>query len=289
MSELRDMFDGCTVVASVSGGKDSAALCLWLQEQEIPHKRVFADTGWEAPWTYEYLRGPLTDKLGPIDEVRGARGMADLVRHKGMFPSRLRRFCTEHLKIRPLAQYMGEQPWPVVNVVGVRAAESRARACLPEWERAGPPMIVDTWRPLLTWSEQDVINIHARHGLAPNPLYLKGARRVGCWPCIYARKAEVRLVAELSPERIDEIEALEAEVGASARRRYAARGETLESRGYHEPTYFHTHNSTGGMIRIRDAVAWSRTAHGGKQLVLCDLDPPGCMRWGLCEAVQDVG
>lgn len=35
------------VVCSVSGGKDSAALSLYLTELGIEHRRVFADTGWE--------------------------------------------------------------------------------------------------------------------------------------------------------------------------------------------------------------------------------------------------
>lgn len=57
------------VLASISGGKDSAAMTLWLTEQGIEHDRVFLDTGWEHPITYEYLRGDLTRALGPIQEL----------------------------------------------------------------------------------------------------------------------------------------------------------------------------------------------------------------------------
>ena len=57
------------VVASVSGGKDSTALALTLMENEIPHVRVFADTGFEAPETYRYL-DLLRTRLGPIEVVR---------------------------------------------------------------------------------------------------------------------------------------------------------------------------------------------------------------------------
>ena len=94
-AENRRKLEGRLVVASVSGGKDSAAMSLWLTENEVEHERVFADTGWEHPLTYEYLRGPLTEKLGPIVEVRGSRSMEELILHKGMFPSRTRRFCTQ--------------------------------------------------------------------------------------------------------------------------------------------------------------------------------------------------
>lgn len=65
--ELWAKLAGRRVVASVSGGKDSAALSLWLTEQGIEHDRVFCDTGWEHDATYEYLRGPLHGLLSPVD------------------------------------------------------------------------------------------------------------------------------------------------------------------------------------------------------------------------------
>jgi 3'-phosphoadenosine 5'-phosphosulfate sulfotransferase (PAPS reductase)/FAD synthetase len=97
-----------TIVASVSGGKDSAAMCLYLRELGLSDvRRVFADTGWEHPDTYAYLRGPLTQKLGPIDEVIGRDGgMENLIRRKQTFPSRLRRFCTEEFKLKPIQAYL---------------------------------------------------------------------------------------------------------------------------------------------------------------------------------------
>ena len=182
------------VIASISGGKDSAAVSLWLRGQGIEHERVFADTGWESWITYSYMDAVLRPALGPIDVVRSeVGGMAGLVRKKAMFPGGTRRFCTDELKMKPIVAHMlkraKETGRPVVSVVGVRAAESSKRAGMPEWDgytsRAGD---FDIWRPLIKWTEQDVIDIHHDHQLAPNPLYLHGARRVGCWPCIHAAR-----------------------------------------------------------------------------------------------------
>lgn len=134
---LQEVLDGRIVVASISGGKDSAALSLWLTEQGIEHRRVFADTGWEHESTYEYLRGELTRKLGPIDEVGYPGGMKALVAKKGMFPSRVARFCTEELKVIPLAAYVRkvqDAEGEAVNAVGIRRAESKARSEMEEWE-----------------------------------------------------------------------------------------------------------------------------------------------------------
>lgn len=276
------------VVASVSGGKDSAAMCLHLRELGIEHRRVFADTQWEHESTYDYLRGELTRVLGPIEEVRGPLGMADLVRKKGMFPSRTRRFCTTELKVKPLAAYVRGIDAETVNAVGIRAAESAKRALMPEWEWS-EAFDCEVWRPLIHWTEADVIAIHARHGLAPNPLYLRGATRVGCWPCIHSRKSEIRHMAESDPGRVDEIRALESEVLASANARYATRGTTIGELGYQEPTFFQgvtaAPGEKRGMWPIDKAVEWSQTERGGgrRSLELFANHNDGCARWGMCE------
>ena len=55
---------------------------------------------------------------------------------------------------------------------------------MTEWEFQD--FDAEVWRPD-TLERGEVIEIHHRHGLRPNPLYLLGATRV-CWPCIFARK-----------------------------------------------------------------------------------------------------
>jgi 3'-phosphoadenosine 5'-phosphosulfate sulfotransferase (PAPS reductase)/FAD synthetase len=156
---------------------------------------------------------------------------------------------------------------------------------LPSWEYS-KEFDADVWRPLMAWTEQDVIDIHTRHGLTPNPLYLRGAERVGCWPCIFSRKREIALVAKLTPERIDEIEALELELGDGA-------DERAEEDGKHRnrPTFFHPKGHSperNDFVPIREVVDWSQTARGGRQLLLLDTEPAGCMRWGLCEGHEET-
>lgn len=260
-------------------------MALWMIENEIPFTSIFADTKWEQDITYEYIRGELTRAIGPIVELQPKRGMVELVQHKGMFPSRLRRFCTSELKVKPIIKYLEDQldlGIDCVNAVGVRAGESEARSKLSEfeWNKDFP---AETWRPLLRWTEQDVIDMILRHGVMPNPLYLKGASRVGCWPCIFSRKSELRFIAENDPDRIDLIELIEGKVAVAARARADAKGQVLPR----DPTFFQSRSGTGACIPIREMVQWSKTTRGGKQYDMFAEQPEGCARWGLCESAPE--
>ena len=191
--------------------------------------------------------------------------------------------------MQSLISSMADKGDDLINSVGIRRAESEARSQMAEWEWSDG-FDCEVWRPLVTWSEADIIAIHQRHGLAPNPLYLRGASRVGCWPCIYARKSEIRFIADNDPERIALIEDLEADVSDLARDRYAAKGETFDSLGYSSPAFFQaTIGGAGDPWPINRVVEWSRTKRGGRSedrqvdLFAGTGINDGCMRWGLCE------
>jgi len=312
-ANLKNTLAGRTVIANVSGGKDSTAMCLWFLEQDIPFEPVHQLTGWDNPVTLDYLRGDLARVLGPITEIRGPRLMRDLILHKGMFPSRQIRFCTRDLKIQPMQRYLRERDDDFVNAIGIRSDESRERAGAVEWEWSDT-FDCEVWRPILAWTVDDVIAIHKRHNLRPNPLYLQGAERVGCWPCINSRKSEIRLLAITDPARIDEIEALEKEVGEAALDRWhrdrkawtdnpppepdkgSAAWEKWEAtrarlfdRELNPPTFFQDSapNASGRYkcVPIRKVVEWSMTKRGGKQFELFagHTRDDGCVRWGMCE------
>jgi 3'-phosphoadenosine 5'-phosphosulfate sulfotransferase (PAPS reductase)/FAD synthetase len=292
---LLEKIKGRRVVASVSGGKDSAALSLWLTEQGIEHDRVFMDTGWEHPAVYQYVRGPLSAAVGPIAEVRSKKypgGMKDLILGRGMFPSRLQRLCTQELKVFPIRDFIasiqdhGEE---VLNAVGIRAEESEARSKMPEFEWSDATDC-EVWRPILRWSMDDVIAIHQRHGLTPCPLYMgmmgsdgrtHFSERVGCFPCVMARRSEIQMVSKVLPERIEEIEALEEAVLPMAEARAAKSGTTLAEKGHTAPAFFQDKTgATGANWPIRKVVAWSMR---GDQPELFDDPTRGCMRWGMCD------
>ena len=310
--ELERYIDGRQIIASVSGGKDSTAMCLYFKELGIEFTPMFCDTGWESAETYTYLRDYLPGIIGEIkwvttkvDLPEGLEEIAQqyerrlghysaMVRqclHWSDFPTRLRRWCTRKVKMEPAKKYFDSLDDEPINAVGVRAAESKARSKMPEWEWQDQ-FDCETWRPLIDWSEQDVIDIHTRHGVMPNQQYLSmNATRVGCYPCIYASKKEIRAIADHSPERFDLLHDLELTITQLAKNKAKQKGKNHNDvfRGWfmnrEDKPDLITGKRSGHPTPIRDVIKWAKTKRGGKQYEL--FMPPsrerGCMRWGLCD------
>ena len=280
---VREQIGSRPVVVSVSGGKDSTATALHLTDLGVRFSCVFADTGWEAPETYAYIADVLEPRFGPITTVRcdyrGATCMESLIRVKSAFPWRRGRFCTEQLKVIPIQRHLATFDDPV-NVTGIRRDESRERASAKEWVDDSAEWGT-VWQPLVDWSEQDVMDVHRRHGVPLNQLYSAGASRVGCWPCINARKAEVRM---LPPERVDLIRQLEVEVTAAANARHLEKhGEPLAwPRAFFQGRGPKSLIGQRNAMPIDDVMGWARTGHGGRQFEMFDeLAGSACVR-GLC-------
>lgn len=262
-------------VISYSGGKDSTALWLWARREKIrPRIIVFADTGWEHPLTYQYVRD-MELRLGePIRRVHGKETFEQRVRRLRGFPSSGRRWCTDELKIQPfraeLERILGETQDDVEVLTGVRREESDKRAVMTEREWSDD-YDCEVYRPIIDWTLQQVIDAHHEAEVPLNPLYLIGAERVGCWPCIFARKEEIRLVAETTPERIDLIRDMERNSKNTMFAKEAPVSERIPGE-----------RRTELPLPIDDAVAWSKTKRGGKHLQLV-RPASGCARWGTCE------
>ena len=298
-------------VLSLSGGKDSTAMWLHVaKELGMEVYPIFADTGNEHEMTYEYVEY-LERLVGPIHRVKAdftnqiakkrefvstkwreegvpesivmdaldvlsptGNPFLDLCIWKGRFPSRMAQFCTQELKMRPVQNDvffpLMEQGNRVVNVVGVRAQESAVRAKYPE--REDTPEGWEIWRPILTWTVEDVFECHKRHGVDPNPLYKLGMSRVGCMPCINCQKSELFEIARRFPEVIDRIRNWEDIAGRASKRGASS---------------FFIHDDVAGK-NIDEYVEWSKTSRGGRQYDMFKLGAfeqvAACSsQYGLCE------
>lgn len=276
------MIAGVLRVVSVSGGKDSTALYCWAIEQwgKDGFRAVFADTGHEHPVTLNYVRnlsemaaGPViewvradfTERLAKKGKEASGNPFLDMMLWKGRAPSTKAQFCTEHVKLRPIGLWLEQirEDAEVIMYTGIRAGESEKRAKMPEREYMSL-YDCDTVRPLLHWSEKRVFDYLESKGVPPNPLYQHGSTRVGCYPCIHARKSELANMPDWAWDKLAEWE--------------KRLGRSWFPAGLMPGIFIPT---------VEDAREWAATSHGGRQFDMFTEDAkdiPSCLStWGACE------
>ncbi len=88
--------------------------------------------------------------------------------------------CCDILKVKPTRQAVREMNvacW----VTGLRCTEGRTRTDFKEVEQRDEGLL--KLNPILLWYEREVWQYLALHKVDVNPLYGKGYRSLGCWPC----------------------------------------------------------------------------------------------------------
>ena len=118
-------------ILGISGGKDSAALSIYLK-QKYPQQKIEyynSDTGCELAET-EVLIDRLSAFLGSIKRLRAAEGSPEptpfehfLKAMGGFLPSPQQRWCTKKMKLAEFERYVGEDY--AVSYVGIRGDEER--------------------------------------------------------------------------------------------------------------------------------------------------------------------
>ena len=125
-------------IVSLSGGKDSTALAIFLRGKIPNIEYVFCDTDKELPETYEYLDRLEAFLQQPIVRLNAGRGFDHwLTVYGGVLPSAQTRWCTRKLKIEPFEQYVGDDV--IWSYIGIRADENRDGYISPaELRRSAP-------------------------------------------------------------------------------------------------------------------------------------------------------
>ncbi len=190
-------------ILSLSGGKDSAALAIYMRDRVPEMEYIFHDTGEELPETYMYM-SRLEAKLGKkVQHTRpdyNFRKWLDV--YGGMVPSPQRRWCTRMLKLKPFEDFVGDEP--VLNYVGLRADEER----IGYISQKGNITSVYPFREdgLV---KSDIIRILEESGLGM-PAYTEwGRTRSGCYFCFYQQKIEWVGLKEKHPALFEEAKKLE--------------------------------------------------------------------------------
>lgn len=116
-------------VISISGGKDSAALAVYLKDKypDREFKYLFFDTEEELQDTYDYLN-KIQSVLGIKVEYRKPEKSFKelLLQHNGYLPSPMERWCTRKMKLETFLGTIQEfKEYTIYNYVGIRADENR--------------------------------------------------------------------------------------------------------------------------------------------------------------------
>lgn len=197
-------------VLGISGGKDSAALAVWMRDKhpELDIDYFFTDTGEELPEVYEFL-GRLEGYLGkPIARLNPRRDFRFWLREYNHFlPNPQTRWCTRKLKLAPFEQWVrpslaaGDQ---VFSYVAIRADEEY---------REGYTSKADNLLVRLPFRDAGVdkagvIDILESSGVG-YPKYYEWRSRSGCTFCFFQQKIEWVRLREQHPEDYEKAKELE--------------------------------------------------------------------------------
>lgn len=118
-------------VLGISGGKDSAALAIYIKTKypELDLEFYSSDTGKELEETYQLVKNIETHLGIKIEVLKAAENSSEdsfdhfLQMYGGFLPSSTSRWCTKKLKLDPFEKYVGDDL--VVSYVGIRGDENR--------------------------------------------------------------------------------------------------------------------------------------------------------------------
>ncbi|MEO8610952.1 MAG: phosphoadenosine phosphosulfate reductase family protein [Chloroflexota bacterium] len=233
---------GAALVLSVSGGKDSDAMCHHLLERRQTEGwsgdvvMIHADLGARVEWqqTPDYVQNLAERKGVPLHIVRWTHG--DLIDriwqryHKDpsrpCWPSAQMRYCTSDLKRGPISREI-RHLFPSGNVIcamGLRSQESQTRARRPTFtlrsETSAPTKgrFCYDWLPIHEWTETDVWTCIRQHGNIHHEAYGLGNHRLSCALCVLASMNDLINGATHNPDTYREYCRIEAVTGYSFRK-----------------------------------------------------------------------
>jgi len=206
----------------LSGGKDSAALAIYMRDTVPEMEYYFTDTGAELPETLEFI-DLMEDYLGKeIIRLNGGRQFDYYLKlHNNYLPSAQQRWCTINLKLKPFEDFVGDDE--VISYVGIRADEP---------QREGYVSTKPNIKAVFPFKEDglvkdDIIKLLEDSGLGL-PKYYEWRSRSGCHFCFYQRKIEWIGLYEHHPELFEDAKRYEKYDEKTGKRYTWSQGESLD-------------------------------------------------------------
>lgn len=216
-------------ILGISGGRDSAALAVWMRENrpEVELEYFFTDTGKELPEVYDFL-DRLEGFLGkPIARLNPDRDFDYWLKEYGNFlPSPRTRWCTRQLKLRPLEEWLRADlnaGQVIHSYVAIRADEPSRDG----YQSTHENMLVHLPLRDAGIDRRGVIELLESAGVG-EPAYYQWRSRSGCTFCFFQQKIEwVRLMRQ-HPDAYSEASNYEKTAHANGTPFTWSQGESLE-------------------------------------------------------------
>jgi 3'-phosphoadenosine 5'-phosphosulfate sulfotransferase (PAPS reductase)/FAD synthetase len=185
-------------ILSLSGGKDSTALAIYMRDRIPNMEYVFCDTGKELVETYLYLQRVeafLGKRIVYLNPTAGFDHWLEVF--GGYLPSPQMRWCTKMLKLRPFEVYVGDDP--IISYVGIRADEDRIGyiSTKPNIQAVYPLKEAGI-------DYAGVLRILEESGIGLPPYLQWGRTHSGCFFCFFQRPIEWVRLLEAHPEQFDQ-------------------------------------------------------------------------------------
>ena len=216
-------------VLGLSGGRDSAALAVYMRQQHpaLDIQYFFTDTGKELPEVYEFL-GRLEGFLGqPILRLNPDRDFDFwLKQYNNFLPSPQTRWCTRQLKLRPFERWlrpMLEDGETIYSYVAIRSDEEYREG----YSSKNDKLIVKLPFKEAGIDKPGVLEILDGAGLGL-PKYYSWRTRSGCTFCFFQQKIEWVRLKEQHPNAFEEAKAYEKTAVKNGSPFTWSQGESLE-------------------------------------------------------------
>jgi len=207
----------CRHVLGISGGKDSAALAIYIKEgYPDVHKKMeyfFTDTGAELPEVYDFLAN-LEAHLGKeIIRLSSGKPFKHWLKiHNEYLPSPQQRWCTRMMKIKPFEAFIGDDS--VISYISKK----------------------ETVKPVFPFVEDGLVREDIFKMLEDTvgmPEYYKWRSRSGCYFCFFQQQKEWLGLKRNHPALYEKAKLFESQV----REKYKWELAKLEDVGGHGYTW----------------------------------------------------
>ena len=211
-------------VLGISGGKDSAALAVYMRDRVPDMHYYFCDTGEELEETYDYLATLETFLGKPIKRLNPDRPFSHYLKiYNNYLPSPRMRWCTAMLKLKPFEEWLEAEfsDCHIKSYIAIRADEDR------EGYISHKPNIEAVY-PFRDdgIAKDEVFSIldDAGTGL---PKYYEWRTRSGCYFCFFQRKSEWAGLKERHPDLYEKAKAYEKTDAATGKQYTWSQSESL--------------------------------------------------------------